>query len=69
MDTTHPLRAYRAQHSPPLSQSDLAAMLQVARNTVSRWECGRIPDRKILPKVSEITGIPQTRLLNLEAAE
>lgn len=63
MDVIHPLRAYREQHEPPLSQADLAVMLEVSRPTIWRWETGaRKVDDDLLPTVSEKTGIPKATL-------
>jgi transcriptional regulator with XRE-family HTH domain len=60
MDNPHPLRAYRENHEPKLSQGQLATKLSVARETVARWEGGKrkIDDDK-LPEVSRLTGIPR----------
>lgn len=59
----HPLKAYRESQTPPLSQDDLAAQLDVARETVTRWEAGsrKIDDKK-LPDVVRLTGIPPGKL-------
>jgi DNA-binding transcriptional regulator YiaG len=60
---THPLKAFRKQHEPPLSQGDLAAMLQVERETVARWESGVRKIRKErLPEIVRKTGIPAREL-------
>lgn len=63
MEGVHPLKAFREKQEPPLSQGDLADLLGVARETVTRWESGA---RKIsepnLPVVSEKTGIPKREL-------
>ena len=56
----HPLVTYRKQHA--LTQKGLAAYLEVARETVARWETGRRIDDELLPKVSERTGIPRGAL-------
>jgi transcriptional regulator with XRE-family HTH domain len=61
MDATHPLKAYR--ETARLTQLGLADLLGVARTTVARWETGeRNIDDDLLPKVSEVTGIPKTEL-------
>jgi DNA-binding XRE family transcriptional regulator len=58
MDRIHPLKAYRENHDPPLSQQDLADLVAVDRVTVTRWESGaRKIDEKKLPTVVECTGI------------
>jgi transcriptional regulator with XRE-family HTH domain len=56
-DAEHPLVTYRKQHG--LTQKALAGKLDVARETVARWETGRRIDDELLPKVSEYTGIPR----------
>lgn len=58
-----PLKTFRKAHEPPLSQNDLAKLLDVTRETVARWESGsRKIDNEKLPAVSEVTGIPKTEL-------
>jgi helix-turn-helix protein len=59
-DAVHPLVTYRKQHG--LTQKDLAAQLDVARETVARWETGRRIDDGLLPMVSEHTGISRGAL-------
>jgi transcriptional regulator with XRE-family HTH domain len=76
MKITHPLKTFRESQTPPLSQEQLAKLLNVSRVTVTRWESGarKIDDGK-LPNVSAKTGIPRTKLrpdlaaLMREAAE
>jgi transcriptional regulator with XRE-family HTH domain len=59
IDAQHPLRLYRENHSPKLSQESLAERLGVARLTVLRWESGeRKIDRTLVSDVSKKTGIP-----------
>ena len=53
----HPLVAYRKQHE--LTQKDLAERLEVARETLARWETGRRIDDRLLPRVAHRTGIPR----------
>lgn len=63
MEGTHPLTDFRNNHQPPLSQGDLATMLGVARETVTRWESGaRKINEQALPVVAEKTGIPKREL-------
>jgi DNA-binding XRE family transcriptional regulator len=61
--TLPPLKAFRKKHDPPLSQRELADLLDVDRVTVARWETGI---RKIgadrLSDISARTGIPRTKL-------
>jgi transcriptional regulator with XRE-family HTH domain len=59
MKTDHPLKAFREEHKPPLTQEELAIRLGVTRTTVARWETGtRRLGEVMLPKVSKKTGIP-----------
>lgn len=60
---THPLRAYREKHSPPLSPADLARLLGVSRSYVLRLENGeRKPGRALLPVIKQKTGIEPRNL-------
>jgi DNA-binding transcriptional regulator YdaS (Cro superfamily) len=58
MAEVHPLKAFRDAQDPPISQGELADMLGVKRETVTRWEVG---SRKVgpdqLPKIAKKTGI------------
>ena len=59
MDTVHPLKAFRKKQKPPLTQGQLAVLLEVSRATVNRWEtCAREIDEDKLLVVAEKTGIP-----------
>lgn len=63
MANVHPLKTYRETHVPKLSQADLARKLGVGRPTVYRWEIGtRNIDEDLLPRVSQLTGIPAKEL-------
>lgn len=63
MEGIHPLKTFRENQQPPLSQGDLAVLVGVARETVTRWESGaRKIDEQWLPKVAETTGIPPSEL-------
>ena len=63
MGTPHPLKTYRDNQEPPLTQKQLADLLGVARETVARWESGsrKIDDEK-LSGITERTGIPAREL-------
>jgi DNA-binding XRE family transcriptional regulator len=56
----HPLVVYRKRYG--LTQKGLAAKLDVARETVARWERGRPIDTDLLPRVSQQTGIAKNVL-------
>jgi transcriptional regulator with XRE-family HTH domain len=59
----HPLRAFRENQHPPLTQEQLAELLGVRKATVSRWETGtRKLDQSKLSDVAEKTGIPAREL-------
>lgn len=58
MERPHPLKAFRDRQTPPLSQKQLADMLNVSRISVVRWETGaRNVDIDRLTTISELTGI------------
>ena len=62
MSTVHPLQNYRK--AKRLTRSAAADLLDVDRVTIWRWENGkRVPDRKQLPKVADITGASFDELL------
>lgn len=55
---THPLKAYREQQDPPLSQEQLADLLGRSRVTVTRWESGaRKPEAEDLMVIHVKLGI------------
>lgn len=59
----HPLKAFRKRQSPPLSQKQLAELLDVKRVTVARWETRARPvGMDSLPKITEATGISPAEL-------
>jgi transcriptional regulator with XRE-family HTH domain len=63
MVNDHPLKIFRNKQEPRLSQGRLADQLGVWRTTVARWETGKQKvDRKLLPKVTEATGISPAEL-------
>lgn len=52
----HPLTDFREREG--LSQDDLAKLIGVSRETITRWENGaRKPDENRLPKIAKETGI------------
>jgi transcriptional regulator with XRE-family HTH domain len=58
MESIHPLKSFRENHDPKLSQDQLADLLGVSRVTVTRWESGaRKLGPELLQLVSERTGI------------
>lgn len=59
----HPLKTFRNSREPKLSQGRLAHLLGVQRTTVARWETRKQQvDKKLLPKISEATGIAPAEL-------
>lgn len=63
MTDSHPLTRYRTSQEPPLSEADLARKLGVGRAAIHRWENRqRKIDVKLVPHVSEMTGIPAREL-------
>lgn len=63
----HPVTAYREKHSPPLSKSEVARLLNVSRNTVHRWETGgRNTSRDLLPVIESKLGIAPSEILEYE---
>lgn len=61
METTHPIRRYRADHGLTLEAFGL--LLSVHKSTVKRWEDGAIPiPVERLGQISDITGIPRHEL-------
>ena len=61
--STHPITAFRKSRSPEMSQDELAKLLGVSREAIWRWEMGkRFPDRKLWPRIAEVTGITPAEL-------
>ncbi len=53
-----------------LSQEELAAKLNVVRQTISKWEKGlSVPDAELLAKLAEELEVPVSRLLSCEEVE
>lgn len=71
MTETHPLRNWRDNQTPKLSQEALGLMLDVDGLTVSRWERRDTePQKRQWDKITEITGITRAQFLGFtEAAE
>ncbi len=56
------LKALRKEKG--ITQEELAARLNVVRQTVSKWEKGlSVPDSDLLMKLAEILDVPVSRLL------
>lgn len=62
MQATHPIRAYRERQQPPISQGELGERIGVTRFTVGRWEDGGRPDKDLLAKITEVTGVSAREL-------
>jgi transcriptional regulator with XRE-family HTH domain len=57
----NPLKDFREREG--LSQDDLAKLIGVTRETITRWENGsRKPDEERLPKIAKETGIQPSTL-------
>lgn len=57
------LKDFRQNHEPPLTPSKAASLVPVSRSTWFRWESGvRSIDETLLPRVTEVTGIPAKEL-------
>lgn len=66
--TNQHLRRFRAEHE--LSLDGFAKEVGVSRVTAWRWEeRGRVPPRRYWPRLAKLTGLPASKLFNLEAAE
>ena len=53
-----------------ITQEELAARLNVVRQTVSKWEKGlSVPDSELLIKLAEILEVPVSRLLGSKIEE
>jgi transcriptional regulator with XRE-family HTH domain len=65
----HPLKKFRKEQHPQLSQKELADILGKDRLTIHRWETGkRKPGRFDIEKITEKTGI-QARDLRPDLVE
>lgn len=59
-----------AREAKGLSQEELATKLNVVRQTISKWECGRsVPDADMLVLLSEELEVPVSSLLDQTSAE
>jgi len=61
--STNPIRAYRDARK--LSLDELAAEIGVKRNTVWRWENGRMPERRLWPAIQKATGLTPSDLVRI----
>jgi transcriptional regulator with XRE-family HTH domain len=69
MEQIHPLKAFRENQHPPLTQEELGAMLGVSKAAVSRWESGaRKVELELLPRIVSKTGIA-ARVLRPDLAD
>lgn len=71
MNDLHPLQAFRESRVPPMSRKALADKIGVTDVSIWRWEKReRKPDRDLLEKINQVTGIPVAALIGVsEAAE
>lgn len=49
-----------------ITQEELAKVLQVSTQAVSKWECGGLPDIELIPKIAEYFNITTDELFGLE---
>ena len=61
MTPVHPILAWRQSRGLNLVQ--VADMIGVWSNTVSRWERGRMPERDMWQKIEAATGITPVELV------
>lgn len=69
MDTataSNPIKAYR--ESENLSLDELAILIGVKRNTVWRWENGRLPEQRLWPAIEKATGLKPADLIRIAEA-
>ena len=59
--TSHPLEAFRAREKLTLDQ--LAQEIGVKRNTIWRWENGRMPRQNFWKSITKVTGVQPQDLL------
>lgn len=62
MSQIPPIKTWREQQEPPLSQEGAAKRVGVTRFTWMRWEGGSPIDVDLIPEVSSKTGIPAKEL-------
>lgn len=62
----NPIRAYRAKRGITLDA--LAKLIGVQRNTVWRWEQGRVPDPDMWPAIIKATAITRQQLIRYATA-
>lgn len=61
MSRPHPIESYRV--AAALSRRELGEKIGVSRVTIRRWEVGeRLVDPDLLPRITELTGIPASVL-------
>lgn len=67
MNEANPIRAYRAKCGFTLHE--LATRIGVQRNTVWRWEQGRVPDPDLWPAIIKATPITRQQLIKYATAQ
>jgi ribosome-binding protein aMBF1 (putative translation factor) len=67
MSDGHPLRKWRNEQTPKVSQEALGVRLDVDAMTVSRWENGETePQKRQWDKIEEVTGITRQQFLGFD---
>lgn len=66
MSVANPIRAYRAKRGITLDA--LAKAIGVQRNTIWRWEQGRVPDPELWPAIIQNTPITRQQLIKYATA-
>lgn len=61
MSEPNPIRAYRTKRGFTLHE--LATQIGVQRNTIWRWEQGRVPDPDLWPAIIKATPITRQQLI------
>lgn len=67
MSDGNPIRAYRAKQQ--LTLDALAKAIGVQRNTIWRWEQGRVPDPELWPAIIKGTAITRQQLIRYATAK
>jgi DNA-binding XRE family transcriptional regulator len=67
MTEANPIRAYRAERQ--ITLEELASEIGVRRNTIWRWEQGRVPDPDKWPAIIRATSITRDQLIQYATSQ